>query len=61
MTNWESMVLLASLKGQCHEMGIFVEDLNILVGTFCVYANGFHRLIKVFHYHIRILTFYLLL
>jgi hypothetical protein len=51
------MVLLASLKGQCHVIYIFVEDLNILIGNFCVYADGFLSLKKAFHYHIQILTF----
>ncbi len=57
----KSMVLLASLKGQCHVMDIFVVDLHILIGNFCVYADGFLSLKKAFHYQIQILTFYLLL
>ncbi len=48
------MVFLASLKGQCHVIDIFVVDLNILIGNFCVYADG---LKKAFPYHIQILTF----
>jgi hypothetical protein len=48
-----------SLKGQCHEMEIFFEGLNILIGTFCVCSDGF-VLIKAFHYTIQLLTFYLL-
>jgi hypothetical protein len=44
------MVLLASLKGQCHVMDIFVVDINILIGSFCVCADGFQSLIKAFHY-----------
>jgi hypothetical protein len=29
------------LKGQCHEMDIFLKVLNILSSTFCVCADGF--------------------
>jgi hypothetical protein len=50
------------LQGQCHEMDIFFEGLNILISTFCVYADGFQDLSKAFHYPIQLLlTFYLLL
>jgi hypothetical protein len=49
------------LKGQCHEMDIFFEGLNILISTFCVCADGFQGLSKAFHYPIQLLTFYLLL
>jgi hypothetical protein len=38
------------LKGQCHEMDILFEDLNILIKTSCVCADGF-----------QLFTFYLLL
>ncbi len=34
--------------GQCREMGIF-EGLNILISTFCVFADGVQGLSKVFH------------
>jgi hypothetical protein len=40
------------LKGQCHEMGIFLEDLNILISTVCVSADGFQDLSKAFYYPI---------
>jgi hypothetical protein len=41
--------------------GYFFEDLNILISTFCVCADGFQGLSKGFHYPILSLTFYLLL
>ncbi len=41
--------------------GYFFEDLNILISTFCVCADGFKGLFKSFHYPIQLLTFYLLL
>ena len=47
-----------TLKGQCHEMDIFFECLNILISTFCVCADGFQGLSKGFHYPIQLLTFY---
>ncbi len=50
-----------ALKGQCHEIYIFFEGLNIFIGNFCVCADGFHDLSKAFHYPIHVLTFYLLL
>ncbi len=34
------------LKGQCHEMEICFEGLNILFSTFCVCADGFQDLSK---------------
>ncbi len=49
------------LKGQCHEMYIFVEGLNILISTFCVCADGFQGLSKALHYSIQLLTFNFLL
>ncbi len=51
------------LKGHCHETNIFFEGLNIFFSThtFCVYADGFQDLSKVFQYPIQLLTFYLLL
>ncbi len=49
------------LKGQYHEMYIFVEGLNILIGTFCVCADGFQGLSKAFHYPVQLLAFYLIL
>jgi hypothetical protein len=30
---------MSSLKGQFHEMVIFFEGLNILISTFCVFAD----------------------
>ncbi len=36
---------------------IFFEGLNILIRTFCVYADGFQGLSKAFHYPIQLLTF----
>jgi hypothetical protein len=32
---------LVFLKGQCHEMDLFFQGLNILISTFCVCADGF--------------------
>ncbi len=32
---------IVPLKGQIHEMDIFLEGLNILISTFCVFADGF--------------------
>ncbi len=49
------------LKGQCHEMDISFEGLNILISTLCVCADGFQDLPKAFHYSIQWLTFNLLL
>ncbi len=40
--------------------GYFFEDLNSLISTFCVYADGFQGLTKTFHYPIQLLTFNLL-
>jgi hypothetical protein len=48
------------LKGECHKMDIF-GGLNILISTFCEWANGVQALSKAFHYPIQLLTFYLLL
>jgi hypothetical protein len=42
-------------------MDIFFKGLNILVSTFCVSADGFQGLSKVFHYPKQLLTFYYLL
>ncbi len=36
------------LKGQCFEMDIYFEGLNILISTFCVCADGFKVLQKLF-------------
>ncbi len=33
---------------QCHEMDIVFEGLNILISTFCVCADGFSDLSKLF-------------
>ncbi len=46
-----------------HEMDIFFEDLNILIGInflCCVCTAGFQNLPKAFYYPIQLLTFYLL-
>jgi hypothetical protein len=51
----------APLKGQCHEMDIFFESLNILISAFCVCTDGFQGLSKAFHCPIMLLIFYLLL
>ncbi len=48
---------LNHLKGQCHEMDIFYESLNIIIITFFVYADGFQGLSKAFHFPIQLLTF----
>jgi hypothetical protein len=50
-----------TLKGQCHEMDIFLEGLNILISAFYVCADGFQCISKAFHYPVQLLTFYLLL
>ncbi len=34
------------LKGQCNEMDISFEDLNILNNTFCICADSFQGLSK---------------
>jgi hypothetical protein len=52
------------LRGQCHELDIFVESLNILISTRAFYvsaADGFQGLFKAFHFPLKFLTFYLLL
>jgi hypothetical protein len=46
------------LKGQCREMDIF---LKVQISTFYVCVDGFQVRSKAFHYHIQLLTFYLLL
>jgi hypothetical protein len=56
-----SRISILWLKGQCHEMDIYFEALNILISTFCVCADGFQGLSKAFHYPVQLLTFYLLL
>ncbi len=40
------------LKGQCHEMDIVFEGINILISTFCLCADGFQDLSKACHYPI---------
>jgi hypothetical protein len=35
-------------KGQCHEMDIFFEGLNILISTFCVYARMVFKVFQSF-------------
>ncbi len=55
------MFCKVTLQGQCQEITICCEGLNILISTFCVCADGFQGLSKAFHYPIQLLTFYLLL
>jgi hypothetical protein len=45
------------LKGQCPEMDIFFEGLNIVTSTFCVCADDFQGLSKAFHYPIQLGNF----
>jgi hypothetical protein len=42
-------VALTFLKGQCHEMDIFFEGLNIFISIFRVCADEFEGLSKAFH------------
>jgi hypothetical protein len=53
--------MLRDSKGQWHEKDIIFEGLNILISTFSVCADGFQGLSKAFHYHVQLLTLYLLL
>ncbi len=54
--------LLVSVNGTVSRDGYFFEGLNILIGTFCVFTDGFQRFSKAFHYPIcTIIQFYLLL
>jgi hypothetical protein len=46
---WE-LTIESNLKGQRHEMDIFIEGLNILISTFCVLDGGFQDLSIAFHY-----------
>ncbi len=49
------------LKGQCREMDIFFEGLNILISTFFVCSAGFQGLSKAFQYPIQLLSYYFFL
>jgi hypothetical protein len=49
------------VKGQCHEINILFESFNILIGNFCVCADGLQRLSKAFQFPMQLLYFYLLL
>ncbi len=40
---------------QCHQVDIFLDDLNNLISTFCVCSDGFQGLSKAFHYSVQIL------
>ncbi len=44
---------LTYLKGQCHEVNIFLEGRDILINTFCVFTHSFQGLLKAFHYSIQ--------
>jgi hypothetical protein len=52
--------LFESLKGQCHEMDIFLRSKRF-IGTVCVCADGFQGLSKAYHYPVQLLTFYILI
>jgi hypothetical protein len=45
------------IKGECHEMEIFFEALNIFISTFRISADGFQCLSIDFHYPIKLVTF----
>jgi hypothetical protein len=45
------------IKGTVSRDGNFFEVLNILISTFCVCANGFQGLSKIFHYPIQLVIF----
>jgi hypothetical protein len=47
------------LKGQCDEIGIDVEGLNILICTFCIFSDGLQGLLKAFHCAIQLKHLYL--
>ncbi len=49
------------IKGTVSRDGYFFKGLNILISTFCVFADCFQGLSKAFHYPIQLLSFYLLL
>jgi hypothetical protein len=60
LTRFQYTEIKVCLKGQCHEMDIFLRSkLNFVISTFCVCAHGFQGLSKAFHYPIQLLTFYL--
>jgi hypothetical protein len=48
------------LKGTISQDIYFFRRSNILIITFCVCADGCQGLSKAFHYHVQLLTFYLL-
>jgi hypothetical protein len=43
---------MKTVKGAVSRDGYFLEGLNILIGTFCVCADGCQCLSKAFHYPI---------
>jgi hypothetical protein len=47
------------LKGQCHEMDIFVQRSKHF-SSFCTCANGFQGISNAFHYPIQLLQSFLL-
>ncbi len=47
------------LKGQCHEMDIFVQRSKHF-SSFCTCPNGFQGLSNAFHYPIQLLQSFLL-
>ncbi len=48
---------LSTWKGKCHEIDIFVEDLNSLVSTFGACPDGFQGLSKAFPYSTKLFPF----
>jgi hypothetical protein len=46
-TNSSQLSEVWLLKGQCHEIDIFLKVLKILISTFCVCADGFQGLKKL--------------
>jgi hypothetical protein len=49
-------------EGQCHELDIFFEGLNILISTFCVYARmvfkAFQKLFITLYYYYLFICFF---
>jgi hypothetical protein len=50
-----------NFKVTVSQNGYFLKGLNILISIFCVLANGFQGLSKVFNYPLQLLAFYMLL
>ncbi len=53
--------LFSFLNGTVSRYGYFFEGLNILISNVCFCADGFQGLSKAFKYHLKLLTFCLLL